>query len=75
MEDEETRAKGTRHTGEFKAKAARLLTENIPRIPWKRTRSLRGGEKSKDQDAAILAQQVGVDSRGGVEMVGRGRNG
>lgn len=75
MEDEETRAKGTRHTGEFKAKAARLLTENIPRIPRKRTRSLRGSEKSKDQDAAILAQQVGVDSRGGVEMVGRGRNG
>lgn len=75
MKDEETRAKDTRHTGKFKAKAARLLTENIPRIPRKRTRSLHGGEKSKDQDAAILAQQVGVDSRGGVEMVGRGRNG
>ena len=32
MENEETRAKGTRHTGEFKAKAARLLTENI--LDW-----------------------------------------
>ena len=70
-------AKGTKYTPEFKAKAVRLLAEYRASYFVGDERDRRGGEGAggRSGDIGALAQPVGRDSRGGVEAVGRGRDG
>lgn len=70
-------AKGTKYTPEFKAKAVRLLAEYGTSYFVGDERDSRGGEGSGGHpgDTAALTQPVGRDGRGGVEAVGRGRDG
>ena len=77
MGDDGTMAKGTKYTPEFKAKAVRLLAEYEASYFVGDERDRRDGERSGDHsgDIGALAQPVGRDGRGGVEAVGRGRDG
>lgn len=70
-------AKGTKYTPEFKAKAVRLLAESGSSYFVGDERDCRGGEGAggRSGDIGALAQPVGCDGRGGVEAVGRGRDG
>ena len=70
-------AKGTKYTPEFKAKAVRLLAEYGASYFVGDERDRRDVERSGDHsgDIGALAQPVGRDGRGGVEAVGRGRDG